>query len=47
MKSFVPEYEAMVKARSSALPYLMEAHKRVWATDLKLHRFVSRTRFDH
>ena len=43
MKSFVPEYEEMVRKRAVALPYLMEAHNRVWATDLKLHRFIART----
>ncbi len=46
MKSFVPEYEAMVKARAVALPYLRQAHDRVWATPLKLHRFLERTRYD-
>ena len=46
MKHFVPEYEAMVKARAVALPYLRQAHDRVWATPLKLHRFLSRTRYD-
>ncbi len=45
MKHFVPEYEAMVKARAVALPYLMEAHKRVWATPLKMQRFLARTRY--
>ncbi len=45
MTHFVPEYEAMVKARAVALPYLMEAHKRVWATPLKMQRFLARTRY--
>ena len=45
MKSFVPEYEEIVKTRAVALPYLMDAHKRVWATPLKLHRFLSRTHY--
>ena len=45
MQHFVPEYEAIVRKRAVALPYLREAHGRVWATDLKLHRFLSRTRY--
>jgi 5-methylthioadenosine/S-adenosylhomocysteine deaminase len=44
MRHYVPEYEAMVKARAVALPYLREAHDKVWATPLKLHRFLERTR---
>ncbi len=45
MKSFVPEYEAMVKSRAVALPFLTEAHNRVWATPLELHRFLTRTTY--
>ena len=46
MRHFVPEYEAMVKQRAVALPYLAQAHDRVWASDLKLDRFLARTRYD-
>ena len=43
MKSFIPEYEEVVKHREVALPYLMEAHQRVWDTDIGLRRFIART----
>jgi cytosine/adenosine deaminase-related metal-dependent hydrolase len=46
MKRFVPEYEDNVRKRSVALPYLMEAHKKVWGTPLKLSRYLSRTGYD-
>lgn len=45
MKHFVPEYERVVETRKVALPYLMEAHQRVWASDIRLRRFVSRTQY--
>ena len=34
MKSYIPEYEDVVKQREVALPYLMDAHQRVWDTDI-------------
>ena len=43
MKSFIPEYEEVVKQREVALPYLREAHQRVWDTDIGLRRFIART----
>ena len=46
MKHFIPEYEAIVQQRAVALPYLADAHNKVWATELKLHRFLSRTRYE-
>ena len=45
MKHFVPEYEAMVKRRAVALPYLADAHNKVWSTALPMHRFLTRTRY--
>ncbi|MFM1816832.1 MAG: hypothetical protein RLZ98_3527 [Pseudomonadota bacterium] len=44
MKHFVPEYERIKAEREVALPYLIEAHQRVWAKDLRLRRFIARTR---
>ncbi len=44
MKHFVPEYEAIVKERAVALPYLREAHEKVWSIPLPMQRFVERTR---
>ena len=43
MKIYIPEYEDVVKQREVALPYLMDAHQRVWDTDIGLRRFVART----
>lgn len=45
MKHFIPEYEAIVKRRAVALPYLADAHAKVWATALPMHRFLTRTRY--
>ena len=45
MKSFIPEYEDVVKNREVALPYLMDAHQRVWDTNLGLQRFIARTHY--
>lgn len=45
MKSFAPEFEAMVRQRAVALPHLRAAHDRVWSTDLNLARFLTRTRY--
>lgn len=38
------DYEEVVKARAAALPYMLDAHRRVWSTDVGLHRFIPRTR---
>jgi 5-methylthioadenosine/S-adenosylhomocysteine deaminase len=43
MTRFVPEYEEIVKKRAVALPYLLQAHEKVWSTPLRLNRFLSRT----
>jgi 5-methylthioadenosine/S-adenosylhomocysteine deaminase len=44
MRHFVPEYEAIVKSRKTALPHMLAAHRRVWAEDIALDRFIPRTR---
>lgn len=44
MRHFVPDYEAIVKSRMAALPHMLAAHRRVWAEDIGLDRFVPRTR---
>lgn len=44
MRHFVADYDDVVKSRQRALPYMLEAHRRVWQADLPLHRFLSRTR---
>ena len=45
MRSFIPEYEKVVKEREVAIPYLQQAHQRVWDTDLGLRRFIARTQY--
>jgi cytosine/adenosine deaminase-related metal-dependent hydrolase len=44
MRHFIADYDAIVASRKRALPYMLEAHRRVWKTDVGLNRFVSRTR---
>lgn len=44
MKHFISDYEALLKARAHALPYMLDAHHRVWSPDVGLDRFISRTR---
>jgi 5-methylthioadenosine/S-adenosylhomocysteine deaminase len=44
MKFFIPEYEAVVKSRKRALPYMAEAHRQMWKSDVGMNRFVARTR---
>jgi len=44
MKSIIPEYEDIVSARTSALPHMLEAHRKVWNTPVQMERFMTRTR---
>jgi cytosine/adenosine deaminase-related metal-dependent hydrolase len=44
MRSFVSDYDSVVKARARALPYMREAHRRMWEPDIGLNRFIPRTR---
>lgn len=44
MRHFIADYDAVVRARERALPYLRDAHRRVWQTELPLQRFLARTR---
>jgi 5-methylthioadenosine/S-adenosylhomocysteine deaminase len=44
MRHFIADYDAVVASRKRALPYMLEAHRRVWKTDLPMNRFISRTR---
>jgi cytosine/adenosine deaminase-related metal-dependent hydrolase len=44
MRHFIPEYEAIVKSRRAALPHILAAHRRVWAEDIGMDRFIPRTR---
>jgi 5-methylthioadenosine/S-adenosylhomocysteine deaminase len=44
MRHFIADYDAVVASRKRALPYMLEAHRRVWSTDVGMNRFVPRTR---
>jgi 5-methylthioadenosine/S-adenosylhomocysteine deaminase len=44
MQHFIADYDAIVKSRKGALPYMLDAHRKVWAADLRMQRFVPRTR---
>lgn len=45
MRHFVADYDKIVELRKRALPYMRDAHRKVWAEPLDLpSRFVARTR---
>jgi cytosine/adenosine deaminase-related metal-dependent hydrolase len=44
MKTFIVDYEDVVESRRRALPYMLDAHRRVWAADVGMQRFLARTR---
>lgn len=44
MRHFIADYDAVVKSRARALPYMLEAHRRMWEPDVGMNRFISRTR---
>src|SRR3954447_18863622 len=43
MRRFITDYDAVVASRKRALPHMLEAHRRVWQTDIGMNRFVPRT----
>ncbi len=45
MPRFVAEYDTIRQQRAVALPHLRQIHDKVWATDVRLNRFVARTRY--
>jgi cytosine/adenosine deaminase-related metal-dependent hydrolase len=44
MRHFIADYDAVVASRERALPYMLAAHRKAWAPDIGLHRFMGRTR---
>ncbi len=44
MRHFIADYDAVVESRKRALPYMQEAHRRMWETDVGMNRFIGRTR---
>ena len=44
MRHFIADYDAMVETRRRALPYMLDAHRRMWQPDIGMDRFISRAR---
>jgi 5-methylthioadenosine/S-adenosylhomocysteine deaminase len=44
MRHFIADYDAVVASRKQALPHMLEAHRKVWQTDIGMNRFVGRAR---
>ena len=44
MRHFIADYDAIVESRKRALPFMLDAHRKVWATDIGMNRFIGRTR---
>lgn len=44
MRHFLKDYDEVVRSRKVALPYMLDAHRRVWNTDVGVNRFINRTR---
>ena len=44
MRHFIADYDAVVESRKRALPYMLDAHRKVWSADVPMNRFISRTR---
>jgi len=44
MKSFIADHEDIVRSRASAVPYMLDAHRRVWRTDVGMNRFMERAK---
>jgi 5-methylthioadenosine/S-adenosylhomocysteine deaminase len=44
MRHFIADYDAMVESRRRALPYMLDAHRRMWEPDIGMDRFIGRAR---
>ncbi len=44
MRHFIADYDAVVASRKRALPFMLEAHRKVWQADIGMNRFIPRTR---
>src|SRR5262249_16730056 len=44
MRHFMADYDAAVASRKRALPYMLQAHRRMWQPDVGMNRFIGRTR---
>jgi cytosine/adenosine deaminase-related metal-dependent hydrolase len=44
MRHFLKDYDDVVKSRARALPFMLDAHRKMWEPDVGVNRFISRTR---
>jgi 5-methylthioadenosine/S-adenosylhomocysteine deaminase len=44
MRFFIADYETVLERSKRALPYMIEAHRRVWEAEIGMNRFIPRTR---
>jgi 5-methylthioadenosine/S-adenosylhomocysteine deaminase len=44
MRHFIADYDSVVKSRKAALPYMLDAHRRMWEPDIGMDRFIGRSR---
>lgn len=44
MRFFLADYDQVLESRKRALPFMLDAHRKVWAADIGMHRFIPRTR---
>jgi cytosine/adenosine deaminase-related metal-dependent hydrolase len=44
MRHFIADYDSVVESRKAALPYMLDAHRRMWEPDIGMNRFVNRAR---
>jgi len=44
MRHFIADYDAVAASRKRALPFMLEAHRKVWRADIGMSRFIPRTR---
>jgi 5-methylthioadenosine/S-adenosylhomocysteine deaminase len=44
MRHFIADYDSVVKSRKAALPYMLDAHRRMWEPDIGMDRFIGQSR---
>jgi len=44
MRYFIADYDRVAETCKRALPYMLEAHRRMWDGDIGMNRFIGRTR---
>jgi cytosine/adenosine deaminase-related metal-dependent hydrolase len=44
MRSFIVDFDDVVKSREAARPHMLNMHHRIWDADVGLNRFIARTR---